>query len=309
MPGRLFIVLLTIILLVVGCASKSNSERQIGEVNGQVILSPEYDKLVKLQTVVYETQTGTKLQAGQDQAMIKDLQDKAFEQLVMDLVLQQEAEKYGISVTDKQVEEALSNVKTSVTEAGYQKMIEDTGLSEADIKSMVKTEIISQAVLDNMARNAQVSDAQIKNYYQQHIDDYKIEAGVEIYHILVTDEGQAMEVLNSLKTGEEFGKLAMENSIDTGSKIEGGYVGIGNENSAWVTEFKDAALKLKAGEITTIPVKSQYGYHIIKAGKQVKAGIKPLEEVKEEIKNIIKNQQAGQAIKELRQKAIVKDLR
>lgn len=309
MPKKLYLLLLALILVTAGCNSESNPDRAIGEVNGQAILGADYDKLINLQTVVYQTQTGAKLQADKDQAVIKDIQDKAFEQLVMDLVLQQEAEKRGISVSEKQVEEALANVKASVTEAGYQRMIQDTGLTESDIKSMVKIEIISQAVQDNIARNAQVSDAQIKDYYQQNQDDYKVEAGMEIYHILVADEAGALDILNRLKKGEDFAGLAAEYSIDTGSRMEGGYVGIGNANSAWVEEFKNAALKLKAGELTEAPVKSQYGYHIIKAGKQVKAGIKPLEEVKEEIRNILKNQQATRAINELRQKAIVKDLR
>lgn len=119
MPKKLYLLLLALILVTAGCNSESNPDRAIGEVNGQAILGADYDKLINLQTVVYQTQTGAKLQADKDQAVIKDIQDKAFEQLVMDLVLQQEAEKRGISVSEKQVEEALANVKASVTEAGY----------------------------------------------------------------------------------------------------------------------------------------------------------------------------------------------
>ncbi len=309
MKKQIIYISLMLFLMLAGCASKTNLDKQIGEVNGEAISGSEYDKLVKLQTVVYETQTGMKLQMEKDEDIIKDLQDASFEQLVMDLVLKQEAEKQGISVSDKQVDDAMVNVKASVTEEGYKKMIKDTGLNEDDVRSMVRVEIISQAVQDNIAKNVQINDAQIKEYYQQHQDDYKIEAGMEIFHILVEEESKALEILNNLKNGSDFSALAKENSIDTGSQADGGFVGIANENSAWVGEFKDAALELKAGQLATTPVKSQYGYHIIKAGKQIRSGVKSLADVKEEIKNILKNQQANQTIKELRQKAVVKDLR
>ncbi len=85
---------------------------------------------------------------------------------------------------------------------------------------------------------------------------------VKCSHILVQKQSEAIQILEKIKSGEKFGKLAKEFSIDTGSgKKEGnlGYFGKG----MMVKPFEEAAFKLQIGEITE-PVKTEFGYHIIK---------------------------------------------
>lgn len=85
---------------------------------------------------------------------------------------------------------------------------------------------------------------------------------VKCSHILVQKQSEAIQILEKIKSGEKFGKLAKELSIDTGSgKKEGnlGYFGKG----MMVKPFEEAAFKLQIGEITE-PVKTEFGYHIIK---------------------------------------------
>ena len=85
---------------------------------------------------------------------------------------------------------------------------------------------------------------------------------IKCYHILVQKQSEALAVLERIKNGEKFGKLAKELSIDSGSaKRDGnlGYFGRGK----MVKEFENTAFNLQAGQISE-PVKTQYGYHIIK---------------------------------------------
>ena len=85
---------------------------------------------------------------------------------------------------------------------------------------------------------------------------------VKCSHILVQKQSEAIQILEKIKSGEKFGKLAKEFSIDTGSgKKEGnlGYFGKG----MMVKPFEEEAFKLQIGEITE-PVKTEFGYHIIK---------------------------------------------
>jgi foldase protein PrsA len=85
---------------------------------------------------------------------------------------------------------------------------------------------------------------------------------IKCSHILVQKQSEALTVLERIKNGEKFGKLAKELSIDSGSaKRDGnlGYFGRGK----MVKEFENAAFNLQAGQISE-PVKTQYGYHIIK---------------------------------------------
>jgi len=85
---------------------------------------------------------------------------------------------------------------------------------------------------------------------------------VKCSHILVKKQSEALEIMERLKQGEKFGKLAKEVSIDSGSaKRDGnlGYFGRGK----MVKQFEQVAFKLQIGE-TSEPVKSEFGYHIIK---------------------------------------------
>ena len=85
---------------------------------------------------------------------------------------------------------------------------------------------------------------------------------IKCSHILVKKQSEAIEILDKIKNGEKFGKMARQFSTDSGSaKRDGslGYFGRGK----MVKEFENAAFTLQAGQISE-PIKTQYGYHIIK---------------------------------------------
>ena len=86
---------------------------------------------------------------------------------------------------------------------------------------------------------------------------------IKCYHILVKKQSEALEILEKLKKGEGFANLAKEFSIDKGSGKKGGDLGFFGRGMM-VKSFEDAAFKLKKGEVTPEPVKTQFGYHIIK---------------------------------------------
>lgn len=138
-----------------------------------------------------------------------------------------------------------------------------------------------------------ITDKEIQKYY-----DDKIVADIKASHILITadykdgatsDEKakaeeealkKANEIIEKLKKGEDFAKLAKEHSKD-GSASNGGDLGWFNKGEM-TAEFEEAAFKLKKGAYTTTPVKTIYGYHII-LKTDIAEKKKPLEEVKEEI--------------------------
>ncbi len=85
---------------------------------------------------------------------------------------------------------------------------------------------------------------------------------IKCSHILVTKQSEALEIMEKLKRGEKFGKLAKELSIDSGSAKKDGNLGYFTKGMM-VRPFEDVAFKLQVGE-TSEPVKSEFGYHIIK---------------------------------------------
>ena len=86
---------------------------------------------------------------------------------------------------------------------------------------------------------------------------------IKCYHILVKKQSEALLILEKLKKGGGFSNLAKEFSIDKGSGKKGGELGFFGKGMM-VKPFEEAAFKLKKGEITTEPVKTEFGYHIIK---------------------------------------------
>jgi peptidyl-prolyl cis-trans isomerase C len=86
---------------------------------------------------------------------------------------------------------------------------------------------------------------------------------IKCSHILVNKHSEALQVLERLKRGESFANLAKELSIDRGSGKRGGDLGLFGRGQM-VKPFEEAAFKLKKGELTNEPVRTQFGYHIIK---------------------------------------------
>ena len=86
---------------------------------------------------------------------------------------------------------------------------------------------------------------------------------IKCYHILVKKQSEALLILEKLKKGESFSNLAKELSIDKGSGKKGGDLGLFGKGMM-VKPFEEAAFKLKKGEVTSEPVKTEFGYHIIK---------------------------------------------
>ncbi len=86
---------------------------------------------------------------------------------------------------------------------------------------------------------------------------------IKCYHILVKKQSEALMIMEKLKKGEGFANLAKEFSIDKGSGKKGGDLGFFGRGMM-VKPFEEAAFKLKKGEITPEPIKTEFGYHIIK---------------------------------------------
>ncbi len=149
----------------------------------------------------------------------------------------------------------------------------------------------------NFSDKVQVSDTEAKNYYEQNKDKYTQKEQVRAKHILISPTAKkisdeealklAEKIYNQLKKGADFDKLAKQYSDDPGSKNKGGDLGF-FPKGRMVKPFEDTAFSLKVGQISK-PVKTRYGYHIIKVIAKKQAKTQTFEEVKQEIKGILKS--------------------
>lgn len=304
---------LLVCFLIAGCGSNSGV---VATVNGKEITQKEYDQRNNIIKAGYQLQQGVTLDEKKDADTLKKIRDMAYNDLVVQKLLDEEAAKKGIKVTDKEVEDNINYLKTSRNQSesdGYDKFLKQMGITQKELPAILKEELIYSKMNEKITADIVVADQDVKDYYDQNQQMFEQQAGIEIYHILVKKEAAAKEVLNKLKAGGDWNKLAAEYSIDEASKNQGGDIGVVNEGSDLVEEFKTAALKLKPGEITQAPVKSQYGYHIIKAGENKAASVTPFEQVKDSIKSQLETDKKDQAFSKyidgLKKKAEIKDLR
>ena len=171
---------------------------------------------------------------AQAQAMPpQQLYPMLLDQLVDEQALLVEAQKTGLD-KDPEVQRAV-------------KMAEDRALASALLGKMVRPLVTDEAV---------------KAKYDQEFAGKPGETEVHARHILVSDEATAKKIIAELKKGADFAALSKQYSKDPGASAQGGDLGF-FKKSDMVPEFADAAFALKDNEVSPVPVKSQFGWHVI----------------------------------------------
>lgn len=150
----------------------------------------------------------------------------------------------------------------------------------------MQRQIAMQVFMEDKAKNL-VSDAQLKAAYDEKAKASKNEEEVSARHILVASEDEAKKIAEELKKGGDFDKVAKEKSTDKGSGARGGDLGWFTKDKM-VPEFADAAFKLKKGEIST-PVKSAFGWHVIKLDDRRPVKVASFDEMKESLRGELTN--------------------
>jgi len=238
--------------------------QNIAIVNGKPVPKARVDALIK------QVQAQA---AEQSKQLPPDLETRVRDKVVMDEIFTQEAEKRGLAAS-----------------AEYKLQMEQA-------RQGVLTRLLTQ----DFAKKNAVTDADVKGDY----DKFKAQsAGTEYRarHILVEKEEDAKALITQIKGGASFEELAKKNSKDPGSGANGGDLDFAAPGS-YVPEFSQAMVKLKKGEMTQEPVKTQFGYHIIRLDDTREAQFPPFDDVKGQLKQRMEQQRIGAFVEEVRAKA------
>jgi len=216
----------------------------------------------------------------------------------------------SVYVSDEEVEEALRREKESATlhavQLRYERFLAEVELDDEELKayyeankedfSRPEERVIRYLVVETnkLRRMLEVTDEEIDAYYAEHSDDFKQGEQMRASHILFkVDPGmdpaaeqeiklKAQQVLKLAETGADFAELAKIHSEDPGSKEKGGDVGWFG-HGRMVKEFDEAVFAAKPGDLIG-PVKSRFGYHIIKVTGHKPPHVQPLEEVRNQVR-------------------------
>lgn len=150
----------------------------------------------------------------------------------------------------------------------------------------VKKEMLTQYAISKELSEAVVTEEEAKKFYSDNMTMFIEDTSIRASHILVSDIDTAEEVAKKLKNGADFGEVAAEYS-SCPSKANGGDLGFFTKGRM-VPEFEEAAFSLEVGQVSE-PVKTQFGYHIIKVEEKKAPQMKTFEEAKDVIVSNLTN--------------------
>lgn len=213
--------------------------------------------------------------------------------LIESQVLLEQAKKLKVEVTDQEIEDELGVTKAQFeSEDKFNEALEQSGLTLDGLKDNIKQNLIISKMVTESTKDVTATDDEAKAYYDENIASYTTGAGANMSHILVETEEEAKKIKAEYDAGTSFEDLAAKYGTD-GTKDQGGSLGfIEYDSTSYDADFLAGAKALKEGEVSD-PVKTQFGWHLIKVtGIQKDSVTKSFEEVKEEALSKVKEQKS-----------------
>jgi foldase protein PrsA len=200
--------------------------------------------------------------------------------MISNKVVDLEADKAKVKVTDKEIQAELDKmVEQYGGQETFNMLLAQNGVTEDLFKEQIEQNLKVTKILEP---SIEITDDEIKTYFEDNKASFDTPEQVEASHILVEDEKTAKEVKKKIDEGGDFAELAKEYSTDTQTAENGGELGYFSTGQM-VEAFDKAAFSMKVDEISD-PVKTDYGYHIIKVTGKKEAKEATLEDSKAKIK-------------------------
>ncbi|MCM3724098.1 peptidylprolyl isomerase [Neobacillus cucumis] len=218
--------------------------------------------------------------------LVKQYGSDTVDQMINDKIVEAEAGKKKISVSNSTINSEIDKLKEQYGgEDAFNQALVDNNTTLTALKNDVKNYLLIKKLLEPEIK---ITEDEMKTYFEQNKDSYATAEQVKASHILVADEKTAKEIKQKLDNGEDFATLAKKYSTDESTKDNGGELGYFAKGTM-VTEFDNVAFTLPVNKISD-PVKTEYGYHIIKVEDKKAAQAANYEASKAKIKETLFDQ-------------------
>ena len=279
-------------LVLVGCepaepvANVESQAKKIVTFEGGAVTQGELDEFAE--------QSGVSKDDPQYQAAVQQIMP----QLVGTEIAKVYAQEHNITVSDKEVEQEIAKIKEQIgdqarssgqdlsDQEAYEQALKQNNITEDQLRENIRENLPVQKVQERVAGDAEPSDKEIQNYYEKNKEaQFTTPEQRCVRHILFNKDQKekAEEVKKELEDGGDFAKLAKENSQDPGSAANGGDLGCLGKGET-VPEFEQAAFGAEQGEIVG-PIKTEFGYHILKVTDVKPEQTRSLQEVESQIRS------------------------
>jgi parvulin-like peptidyl-prolyl isomerase len=188
-------------------------------------------------------------------------QRQVLTRLVMRHLNDEAAARLKVSVTQAEIDARYREFADQAQgEANLQKQAAQNGIAKTDIKTVVRDFVLTEKLGAKVIASKPVTDAVVAAEYKKNEASYD---QVRLQHILVKEEKLANDILTQLRGGADFAALAKRYSTDPGSKDAGGIYDFAPRGQ-YVKPFEDAAFSTPAGQLVPQPVKTDFGFHVMK---------------------------------------------
>jgi parvulin-like peptidyl-prolyl isomerase len=260
--------------------------------------------------VEYRNSKGVAVGARGDQLeLLVRLRREAMEQLIEQALVGQAADAAGIEIPKEEIDKAVADVRSIFdSENGFQIKLKDEGFTEETFRAHMARMIKAKLYLDDIRIDAAVvTDADVESYYEENEDRLTLPEQVRVRHILLTwkplgklDDrafirDQMTPILERARAGEDFAALATEFSDDYATKHNGGDTGFFRRGEM-APNFEATAFSLKPGEISNT-VETSFGVHIIKLEERLNSELLPLDDIRDQLREHIRNEKAEAAVR------------
>jgi peptidyl-prolyl cis-trans isomerase SurA len=292
-------------------------EKIAAVVGDEIVLNSEVEELAAPFMKDISAISNPKERAVRAAALRREVLDR----LIDDHLIQQQAQELKISVSTEDVDRSIEQIKkdNGLTDAALRDELRKVGQTPESYRQEIRKQIIRYRVINiAVGSKVSVSDNDVQSYYDRHM---KAGSNVQVRasHIFIgipenadaatvlEKERTAKKLLERAKGGEDFGKLAKEFSEDPATRNEGGDLGFFGKDML-PKPIEEMVFAMKIGEVRG-PVRADRGFHVIKLVDRRAKDVKPLADVKEELRNMLKTKEMERQTKnyltELRKKTLV----
>lgn len=291
-----FLMIPALSLTALGCGGESLAEDVAAEVGGVQITRAQLDEQVEK----IQQQLGEQVPSEEsDPEGFDTYRREVLDYLVTLEIVTQKADEAGIEVTEEDVDEQLAKLKEPYggDEAKFEQAIAQQNLSLEELRENLRQQGLITKMIEEVNKDIEVSDEEVATFYEEQKQELSVDETRRVSHILFSPENaaddeaevteadwqaaleEAQRARQQIVDGAAFAELAKQLSDDPGSKDEGGEVGV-IERGALLPDFEDAVFGLPEGELSE-PVRTPYGYHLIRVEEIIPEHVPTLEEARE----------------------------